>query len=162
MTERHSFEFDRAIFNVIADADRRTITLQFQETTVLERRVVERILTAIRRRFGDGITSRFSRWTAGQGNPLLLPGRILSHPEYPDVLCFEIRVKPGDEVEAALATLLDFIRELPGRKRAYGEPLDRDQTSSQIPKRSLRDTSTVAGEVLKTFFIRRRERHNRP
>ncbi len=157
MIERHSVEFDRAIFNVIADGDRRTITLQFQHTTILERRVIERILGGIRRRFGEGITSRLTRWTAGQSNPLLVPVRGLSHPEYPDVLCYEIKVKAGYGVEAALATLLDFIRELPGHKRAYGAPLDRDQMSSQMRRGLMRDPSAVAGEVLMTFFKRHRE-----
>jgi hypothetical protein len=155
MIDRHSFEFDRAIFNVIADAEERTITLQFQHTTILEGRAIERVLTAIRRRFGDGITGRLSRWKAGQSNSLLLPGRSVSHPEYPDVLCFEIKVKAGDGVEAALATLLNFIRELPGHKQAYGAPLDCDQMPSEVPRRSQRDPSALAGEILKTFFIRR-------
>ena len=101
MIERHSFEFDRAIFNVIADADRRTLTLQFQHTTILERRSVGRILTAIRRRFGNGITSRLSRWKTGQASTLMLPGHGVSHPEYPDVLCFELKVKAGHEIELA-------------------------------------------------------------
>jgi hypothetical protein len=160
MTERHSVEFDRAIFNVIADGDRRTITLQFQHTTILDRRAIDRILTAIRGRFGEGITSRLTRWRAGQSNPLLLPVRGVTHPEYPDLVCYEIYVKAGDAVEAALTTLLNFIRELPGFKHAYGAPLDRDQLSSQMRTGSLRDPSAVAGEVLTTFFKRRRERHD--
>ena len=160
MIDRHSIEFDRAIFNVIADGDRRTITLQFQHTTILERRVIERILAAIRRRFGEGITSRLTRWRAGQSNPLLLPGHAISHPEYPDVLCFEMRVKAGEAVEATLATVLDFIREQPGYKHAYGAPLDRDELRSQMRTGSLRDPSAVAGEVLTTFFKRHQEQHH--
>jgi hypothetical protein len=160
MIERHSIEFDRAIFNVIADSDRRTITLQFQHTTILERRVIERILAAIRRRFGEGIRSRLIRWRAGQSKPLLLPARGVTHPEYPDLLSYEIKVKADDGVEAALATLLNFIRELPGYKQAYGAPLDRDQMSSQMRTGSLRDPSAVAGEVLTTFFKRHQEQHH--
>ena len=157
MIERHTIDFNRVSFNVISDADRQTITLQFDRIgSGLES--IQRILRAVRRRFGEGIASRLSRWRTGQGNPFALPARIRPHPEYQDVLCFEIGVKRDARMEAALATLLDFLRQLPGYKRTYGSPLDRDQVPSRVRKESPRDASSVAGDTLREFFKRADER----
>ena len=127
MIERHSIDFDWVIFNVVSDADRHTMTLQFESNSPLVRQGIRRILRAIEQRFGNGIASRLRRWHSGQGNPFVLPAGTTTHPEYGDVLFFEIGVKPGVRMEDALASLLDHLRQLPGFKRIYGPPLDRDQ-----------------------------------
>ena len=155
MIERHSIEFDRVIFNVISDDDRRTIALQFEFIAAIERSAIQRVLSAMYWRFGNGVRSRLRRWIARQGNPFVLPASSTSHPDYPDVLCFEIAVKPGERVEAAVATLLDFVRQLPGYKKTYGSPLDPDEGHPPPRKAPSRDVSNVAAEILKQCFKRR-------
>ena len=155
MIERHSIEFGRVIFNVVSDADQHTMTLQFQSNSSSVRQGITRLLRAIERRFGDGIARRLSRWHNGQGNPLMLPTGTTTHPEYDDVLFFEIGVKPGVRMEDALALLLDYLRQLPEFKRLYGPPLDRDQAPPKPRKAAPRDTSTVAQATLIEYFKRR-------
>jgi hypothetical protein len=74
------------------------------------------------------------------------------------VICFEIGVKPGARMEAALATFLDFVQQQPGYQRTYGSPLDRDQVVSRARKESPSDVSAVAAGTLREFFKRRKER----
>ena len=155
MIERHSIEFGRVIFNVVSDADRRTMTLQFQSNSSRVRQSITRLLRAIERRFGDGIASRLRRWHSGQGNPLMLPAGTTRHPEYGDVLLFEIGVKPGVSMEDALALLLDYLRQLPEYKRMYGPQFGRDQPPTKPRKAAPRDISSVAQATLIEYFRRR-------
>lgn len=164
MPERHTIDFARCSFNIVTDADRRTITLQFENpfpgpTVVPES--VDRILKDLRRRFGGGILGRLIRWSSGESDPLVLPRRGLPHPDNPDVLCFEIGVKDGAKVEGALATLLDFLRRQPGYQRTYGAPLDRDPAPSEDRIGSAKDASTAARDAL-IGLLARLTRRNAP
>jgi hypothetical protein len=154
MIERHTIDFARVSFNVISDADRGTITLQFAQAGG-GRESIRGILRAIQRRFGGGVVSRLNRWSTGESNAFVLPQGSKPHPDYPDVICFAIGVKPGARMEAALATFLDFLRQLPGYQRTYGSPLDRDEVPSRVRTNSPRDVSTVAADTLREFFKRR-------
>ncbi len=149
MIERHSIEFGRVIFNVVSDADRHTMTLQFQSNMSLVRQSVTRLLCAIEWRFGNGIASRLRRWHSGQGNPLILPAGTTTHPEYDDVLFYEIGVKPDVRMEDALASLLDYLRQFPEYQRMYGPP------SIAITYGPPPRASTVAQATLIEYFKRR-------
>jgi hypothetical protein len=165
MAERHTVDFARCSFNVINDADRRTITVQFENPFPGPRVVpesVDRILKAIRQRFGGGIVGRLTRWSRGESNPLVLPQRGHAHPDNPDVLCFEIGVKDGARIEGALATLLDFLRRQPGYQRTYGAPLDRDPDPSEDRIGSTRNASTAAREALIGLLARLTRRNEPP
>lgn len=153
MPERHTLVFTRCGFNVLTDHDRRTITLQFEDewpnfglvpgpdgrviesrrprplggiAGMLSNHPIDRIFRALRRRFGGGLPGRLIRWASGKAGPLVLPAHTRLHPDNPVVICFEIGVRDGERMDAALAALLTFLRRLPGYQRTYGEPLDRD------------------------------------
>jgi hypothetical protein len=157
MIERHTIDFARVSFNIVSDADRATITLQFDQAGG-GRESIPGILRAIQRRFGGGVMSRLNRWSTGESNPFVLPQTSRPHPDYPDVICFAIGLKPGARMEAALATFLDFLQQLPGYQRTYGSPLDRDEVPPQARKKSPRDVSAVAAGTLREFFKRRTKR----
>jgi hypothetical protein len=154
MIERHTIDFARVSFNIVSDADRGTITLQFAQTGG-RRESIQEILRAIHRRFGGGVMSRLNRWSTGESNSFVLPKCSKPHPDYPDVICFEIGVRPGARMEAVLARFLDFLRQLPGYQRTYGSPLDRDEVPSRVRTKSPHDVSTVADATLREFFKRR-------
>lgn len=180
MPERHTVVFKRCEFNVITDHDQRTVTLQFEEThTFLEialgpdgrpiqrrrspspgglarmvsNRPIDPILRAIDRRFGDGLAGWLDRWRTGEESPLILAPRTTVHPENPEVACFVMGVKAGHPTDAALATLLDFLRKLPGYQQTFGDPLDRDVVEREN-RRSRADASTVANDTLRALMER--------
>jgi hypothetical protein len=192
MPERHTIDFARCSFNVVTDADRRTITLQFEDafrapqggrrrrrrpslaSQIITLRFedafpggsvvsdsVDRILKALRRRFGRGLLVRMTQWRRGESNPLLLPRRGHPHPDNPDVLSFEIGVKDGSKVEGALATLLDFLLRHRGYQRTYGAPLDRDPAPSEDRIESAKDASSLARDAL-IGLLERHTRRNEP
>src|SRR4051794_26784689 len=103
MPERHSVDFERVSFNIISDARRATITLQFPSEYGSELMDIRQILKSIMRRYGSGIRGRLGRWHSGAVSPLVVPSRSKPHPEDPDVLCFEMGVKPGERMDSALA-----------------------------------------------------------
>jgi hypothetical protein len=160
MPERHSVDFARGSFNVLSDAQARTITLQFERTRGGRDPIdstIRRVLKALDRRHGGGITSRLNRWMRGEGNPLVLPARPVPHPENPDVLCFEIGVRPGERMDSALAGLLDFLRQQPGYERTYGPPLDRDDGPRKVRGWGSGNAAASAQMILERLFkIRRR------
>jgi hypothetical protein len=191
MPERHTIDFARGSFNLVTDADRRTITLQFEDAfralpgrrhrrPSLEWRImslrfedafpggrvvsesIDRILKALRQRFGGGILGGLNRWSRRERNPLVLPRRGHPHLDNPDVLCFEIGVKDGAKVEAALATLLDFLRRQPGYQRTYGAPLDRDAAHSEERFGPDKETSTAARDVFIGLLARLSRRNDPP
>ena len=157
MTERHSVEFARVGFNVISDDVRGTLTLQFDAARPIPD-PMNQILLAIRREYSDGIASRLRRWRTVQTNMFVPSARIQPHPTNPDVHCFEIGVKDGAAMEAALETLLSFLRQLPGYRRTIGAPLDRDEPPSPTKNSSPRDASAVAQATMREFFVRREDR----
>jgi hypothetical protein len=157
MTERHTIDFARVSFNIVSDADRGTITLQFDQAGGGDGSIAG-ILRAIHQQFGDGIPCRIRRWISGERNPLVVSRRARPHPEYPDVLRFEISVKPGERIEGALAMFLDFLRQQPGYQRTYGSPLDRDHVLSEARQASPHDTSALACSTLREYFRRREQR----
>ncbi len=157
MIERHTIDFARVSFNVISDSDRSTITLQFDQAGGAAASI-HGILRAVQRRFGGGFLSRLRRLSTGDSSPFVLPGRGNPHPDYPDVFCFELGVKPGTTSEAALAMLLNFVEQLPGYQRTYGSPLDPDKVTERGRTGSQHDASTVAQNTLLEFFKRRVER----
>jgi hypothetical protein len=164
MPERHTVDFARCSFNIVTDADRRTITLQFENPFPGPRVVpesIDRILNALRRRFGGGILGRLNQWRSGESSPLVLPRRGHPHPDNPDVLRFEIGVKNGARIEGALATLFDFFRRQPGYQTTYGAPLDRDPVPSEDRIGSAQDASTAAREAL-IGLLARLTRRNAP
>ena len=116
MPERHSIDFVRASVNIITDPATRTITLQY-ERWHSPPEAIKPILKAISRKFGTGIKDLVCRWTTGQSSPFVLPKGARLHPENPDVLCFEIGVKQNEKMDAALATLIGFLRQQPGFQR---------------------------------------------
>jgi hypothetical protein len=156
MSERHSVEFDRVGFNVISDDVSRTLTLQFDAAhPSLE--PMQRILFAIRQKYGEGITSWLRRWRTGETNKLVPSARSKPHQTNPDVHCFDIGVKEGEAVEVALEGLLSFLQQLPGYRRTIGAPLNRDDPPSRPKSPSPRDASSVAQATLRQFFERRAE-----
>ena len=158
MSERHTVDFARCSFNIVTDADRRTITLQFDhEAPRLGSRPISLILKAIRRRYGDGPIARLSRWKTGEANPFVLPSHSRSHPDHPDVLCYEMGVKGGGggTMDSALAALLDFLRRQPGYERTYGAPLDLDGLPTRVRRGAEGDASTSAYRALKGLMERR-------
>ncbi len=131
MPERHSVDFRQVSFNIISDAERGTITLQYpsarggsSDCEVME---IRQVLRSLKRRYGGGIGGRLGRWYSGMDSPFVLPSCSEPHPTNPDVLCFEIRVRQGERLESALATFLEFARQQPGYQRTFGAPLDRDE-----------------------------------
>jgi len=163
MSERHTVDFDQISFNVISDAERETITLQFDATSgTYGREQTKRIIQAITGRFGPGIRSRASRWLTGLGDPLALVRRSGTHPENPDVLCLELSVKRGVCVESALAELVEFLRRQPGYRRLLGQPLDRDQVLPRVCEFAARDSAEAATDTLKRMMEHRRRRNERP
>jgi len=157
MPERHSVDFIRASFNIISDAERRTIALQF-DMVISVPGAVERIVSALYGRYGSGIRGRLNRWRKGERSPLVMPSRGKPHPENPDVIRFEIVVKQGERLESALATLLGFLRQQPGYQRTFGPPLDRDEAPSEDRKAPAGDVSEAAGGLLKRIMDRRSRR----
>ena len=156
MPERHTIEFDDIGVNILSDAERRTIILQFNSSDLFERHTVERILKAMRKRFGDGVWSRLNRWSSGESNPLALSPAATRHPENPEVTCFEVAVKAGAAMESALSSLIDFLRRQPGYLRTFGEPLNRDHAPSRWRKQEKVDTSDAANDVLREILSRRK------
>lgn len=159
MSERHSVDFVRASFNVVSDAEKRTITLQFDHSGFILHPIsppVRLVLRAFERRYGAGILSRLNRWKTGETSELALPRQSNPHPENPDVFCFEIGVRPGVRMETALATVLLFLRQQPGYQRTFGPPLDRDEVPSPGQGRGVDDLAAAAGQVLMKLFERRR------
>ena len=159
MAERHTVDFVPDSFNLISDGERRTITLQFERSLEWRKPVpqpIGRILKAIKRRYGGGLMSRLHRWKHGERNPLVLPSRIEPHPENPDVLRFEIGVRPGETMESALASLFECLRRQPGYQRTFGAPLDRDQEPSRVQKARPGDASKSAQNILHSFIEARR------
>jgi hypothetical protein len=164
MSERHTIDFARASFNVVSDAERNTITLQFESSGGDQERVnppIARVLKAIERRYGTGIASRLKRWRTGECNPLVLPSGSTPHPENSEVFCFEIGVEPGERLEFALATLFEFLRQQPEYQRTFGPPLDRDQMPLQVQIGKADDLSAAAQDMLTKFMERRRAGHRR-
>jgi hypothetical protein len=78
------------------------------------------------------------------------------------VLCFEMGVKQGERLEAALATLLAFLRHEPEYQRTFGPPLDRDDTPSRVQLGGAGELSTAAQDVLAKLMERRRAASHRP
>jgi hypothetical protein len=159
MAERHTVDFVRDSFNLVSDAERRTITLQFE--SYLDRRKpipqpIGRILKAIESRYGGGLMSRLTRWRRGESNPLVLPSRSQPHPDNPEVLCFEIGVRPGATMESALASLCEYLRQQPGYERMFGAPLDRDQPTSRVRKAQPGDASKSAHDIIHSMITIRR------
>src|SRR6516165_10165011 len=91
MAERHTADFDRVSLNILSDAERGTITLQF-DSPIRRREFdhVKRLLKAITRRYGGSFRSRLRRRLAGEGRPLLVAGRSGPHPENADIFCLEL------------------------------------------------------------------------
>jgi len=155
MSERHTVDFDRVSVNVISDAERGTITLQFDNAFGgLEQN--KRILKAIDSRYGVGVLSRLSRWITGTDSALVLRSHSRPHPENPDVLCLELGVKRGERMESALGNLMEFLRRQPGYQRMFGTPLDRDEMPSRVRKMSSGDSSEAAADTFKRLLERRR------
>jgi hypothetical protein len=155
MPEIHTVDFRRGSINIISNAERATITLQFAgDRDAVES--VDRILKAIRRRYGDGLINRLSRWRTGEGSSFVLPLHSRPHPESPDILCFEIGVNRGGGLESALATLLEFLRQQPGYEHTFGAPLDRDQMPSPGHKVPPSVASEAAQDVLEQMMKQRR------
>jgi hypothetical protein len=159
MAERHTIEFREMGVNILSDAERATITLQFDQSCGGGggRFAVDQTLKAIRGRFGDAVGSRLKRLCADEPNPLVLgsPGR--THPDYPDVVNLEIGVKPGVSMETALSCLLDFLRRQPGYRHTYGAPIDRDSAPSSR-RNNTDDPAAKAADVLRRLFEQRKRR----
>jgi hypothetical protein len=155
MSERHTLEMTDISFNIMSDAKRRTIVLQFDEE-VSDSQDIDDLVRAVDRRFGDRFWSRVSRWRSGSKNPFVLPRCENKHPEYPTVRRFEIAVKQGETFDHALARLFDFFRSQKGYKRTFGPPLDRDeiQRRGQIPSKD--EAANVARGVLDGMWARHR------
>jgi hypothetical protein len=155
MPERHSVDFDRVGFNVLTDAEARTITLQFENPDGPHGEVpsgMRPILDAIRRRYGAGVVRRLVRWAKKRDNPLAPDVRCEPHPDNPDVLCFRIGVTPGKRMESALTALLDFLRQQPGYRRTLGPPLDRDSLDRRARNEVTVDTPSAAERVLRQLI----------
>ncbi len=118
MPERRSVDFDQVSFNVISDPERSTITLQFPSfgggSTSRESVATKQILKAITARYGMGLKGQLIRWKLGTNSPLLLPSQNKPHPDAPDVLCFEMGVRPGERMDLVLADFLAFLSQRPG------------------------------------------------
>ena len=71
MIERHTIDFARVSFNVVSDADRGTITLQFDQAGG-GLGSIPGILRAIHQRFGGGVLSRIRRWKSGEISPFVV------------------------------------------------------------------------------------------
>jgi len=153
MPERHSIDFVRASVNIIADADKRTIALQYERSHGPPE-AMNAILGAISRKFGTGIINRLSQWMTGRSSPFVLPRAAKPHPETPDVLCFEIGVKQSEKMDAALDALIGFLRQQPGYQRTFGPPLDPDQPNPKTRSASKGDASEAADAVMKRMLRR--------
>jgi hypothetical protein len=151
--EIHTIDLMKGSITIISDAEKGTITLQFDRVgDGLE--PVKRILKAIGRRYGDGVMGRLSRWRSGESNPFVLASQSKPHPSNPDVLCFEIRIKPGERLESALGTLLGLLRQQPGYRRTFGSPLDRDHMLSRVQKVPSGDVSEAARDMMRRILKR--------
>jgi hypothetical protein len=156
--ERHSIDFNRVSVNIISDAQRRTITLQYEKWPGPPD-AIKAILGAISRKFGNAVGDRFRRWLLGENSPFVLAGRSKPHPENPDVHCFEMIVKEGETIDSALACLLGFLRQQPGYQRTFGPPLDPDQLPLQARMAFSGGASEAAAAALEGMLRRRKEEH---
>lgn len=163
MSERHTADFDRVSFNILSDAERGTISLQF-DTPIWRHGgdQVKRLVSAIGRRYSGGWRSRFSRWIAGAGEPPLVVGPSGPHSENAEVYCLELGLKRGAKMESALADLVKFLREQPGYRRLLGHPLDPDQMHKRSRDRESGDSSQAASDTLRRMMERRRRGPGRP
>jgi hypothetical protein len=155
MSERHTVDFDRVSFNVISDAERETITLQF-ENVLSGHAHIQQILKAIERRYGVGLFGRLRRWIVGTESALILRSHGRLHPENPDVLCLELGVRRGERMESALGNLIEFLRQQPGYQRMFGSPLDRDLMPSRVRTPPSGDSSKAAADTFKRMLERRK------
>jgi hypothetical protein len=155
MSERHTVDFDRVSFNVISDAERDSITLQF-ENVLCGRASIQQILKTINREFGVGLFGRVRRWITGTDHSLVLRSHSKLHPENPDVVCVELGVQRGERMELALGELIEFLRQQPGYRQMFGSPLDRDEMPSPPRKVSSGDSSEAAVDMLKRMRERRK------
>lgn len=154
MSERHTIEFDQFGANILSDGERGTISLQFDASD--SRHEIHPVLDALSRRFGRGIRSRLRRWMTGQDDRLFLPAsRVETHPDNPDVIRVEMRVKEGVHIDSALTALIAFFRRQPGYRRTLGPPLDRDDLESRIP-RPPGHAAELAQQTLRRYIERER------
>jgi hypothetical protein len=159
MAERHTVDFDRISFNVLSDAERGTITLQFDsEIGRHQNDQLKRLLSVLRYRYGASFMSRLRRWSVRAPEPLLLVGSSGPHPENADILCLELRLNREARLESALVDLVEFLRRQPGYRRLLGQPLDRGQMRERTPTFSSDDSSQAAADTLKRMMERRLER----
>ena len=122
MPEYHTVEFRRCSFNVISDAERRTLTLQF-DTLNTSHKAIQKLLEAIERRFGKR-TMRWFQWRrSDEGSPLLIRPGSSSRQVSPDVHRYEIGVRPGETMDSALGALLGFLRVQPEYQHTFGADL---------------------------------------
>jgi hypothetical protein len=147
MPEYHTIDFVRGSVNIVSDAERGIITLQF-DPACDGAEPIGLIWKAIETRFGGGIPSRLNRWCMGENNPLILPRGGKPHPENADVLCFPIGIEADVRMDAALATLIGFLQQLPGYRRTFGSPLHREHGSSPARKTTVTDVADAASETL--------------
>jgi hypothetical protein len=152
MIERHTFEFNRFGVNVLSDAERAAISLQF-DTSGYGVEAIEPILKAVKRRFGRGIWGQLSRWMTGEGDLLLLISHGKPHPDNPDVIRVEMAIKDGERMDSALAALVDFFRRQPGFCRMLGSPLDRDDLDRRT-RGGMGDVSRIANETFRRMWER--------
>jgi hypothetical protein len=159
MPERHSIDFIRDSVNIISDADRRTITLQY-EKTLGPPDAMKPMLGAISRRFGTANRDRLGRWIRGEKSPFVVAGRSKPHPENPDVHCVEMIVKEGETMDSALACLLALLQQQPGYQRTFGPPLDPDQLPLKTRMAFSGGASEAASAALKGMLGRRKAEHH--
>jgi hypothetical protein len=138
MAERHTIDFNRFGVNILSDAERGTITLQFEGTIALQfegtiafqlDRDVKAIVKAVNGRFGGGV---WNRWVRGERDVLKITSSGMPHPENPEVTRVEMIVSRGELMDIALGDLLDFFRRQPGYRRTLGAPLDRDSIDTRV------------------------------
>lgn len=158
MAERHTIDFKQCSFNVLSDGDRGTITLQFERAGQGRRAVgrpIAQVLTALQRAYGSGIVGRLHRLGSAEDDMLRLPTESKPHPDNPDVLCFEIEVKPGCAMDTALGAVLALLQQ-PEYLRTLGAPLDRDEPPSHIRAAESENASSTANALLREMMMRRR------
>jgi hypothetical protein len=153
MPERHTVDFDRLGVNVLSDAERGTVVLQFDRASG-DAKTLAGVVKGVNGRFGGGAWRRWNRWVRGERDVLKIVSPAVPHPENPDVIRVEMAASPGVPMDVALGVLLDFFRRQPGYRRTFGAPLDRDGIDARVCN-APGDLSGVALDVLRRLLEHR-------
>ncbi|WP_422927279.1 hypothetical protein [Singulisphaera sp. PoT] len=142
MPEIHTIDFDRFAVNILSDAERGTIALQF-DISACKATEIRPILNSIDEKFGYEAWSRFRRKLDAVAPVLRVTSPPAAHPDNRHVMRVEMALAEGARMDSSLQVLIAFLRQQRGYHRTLGAQLDPDHEDR--PKRiASGDTSEAA------------------